>query len=395
MPMANFGQWALQLAKWSFLLPTIGGSIYGLLCLLAVIRMRTRTRSSAASPSPDWPAVTILKPVYGLEKNQRENLRTTCIQDYPCYQVVFSVQRPDDPALPLLYELEREFGADLVTVAVENCVAGPNGKINNMIGGLRHARHDVLVISDSDVKLQPDYLRAIVPPLADKNVGCVCTLYKAACADTWYEKLELLTLNADLMANLVFAHVTGVSQFCLGASIALRREMLDSIGGLEDLADYLVEDYEMGRRIWCSGKKIAIVPYFVETMVDLKSPLQWWNHQVYFEQNTRAARPVAFVATALIRSTPFALLYALLPTGAAGLAALIAAVALRTLTSALILGWGFKDREGLRSVGLLFFRDLAAMLSWLMVFAKRTTVWRDSEFELTRDGRLVARGAGS
>ena len=282
-----------------------------------------------------------------------------------------------------------------MTVAVENCVAGPNGKINNMIGGLRHAQYDVLVISDSDVNLKPDYLKAIVAPLADDSVGCVCTFYKGACADTWYEKLELLSLNADFMANVVFAHITGASKFCLGASVALRRGMLERIGGLEVLADYLVEDYEMGRRIWSSGKRIAVVPYFVDTMVDLKSPRQWWNHQVYWDQNTRAARPIAFCATALIRSTPFALLYALLPTGAFGITALAAAVAVRTLTAAVILGWGFKDREGLKSVGLLFFRDVASLVSWLLAFTKRTTIWRGSEFVLTRDGRLVARGAGS
>jgi ceramide glucosyltransferase len=392
---AVFAYWLLHIAEWSFLLPTVGGSVYAVLSLLAVIRLRTRLKAETRCPAGGWPAVTILKPVYGVEKHQRENLRSTCIQDYPEFQVVFSVQRADDPALPVLYELQREFGEERVTVAVENFAAGPNGKINNMIGGLRHARHDVLVISDSDVHLEPDYLRAIIAPLDDKEVGCVCTLYKAACADTWYEKLELLTLNADFMANIVFAHVTGASKFCLGASIAVRREMLDSIGGLEALADYLVEDYEMGRRIWTSGKRIAIVPYFVDTMVDLKSARQWWDHQVYLDQNTRAARPVAFLATALIRSTPFALLYALLPTGGIGVAALVAAVAVRTLTAAFILGWGFRDREGLKSIGLLFFRDIASLISWLLAFTKRTTIWRGSEFVLTRDGRLVARGAGS
>ncbi len=381
----------LDLLRWLFLLPAIGGSVYALLSLLAVVGLRIRQNKAARVPSGPWPAVTVLKPVYGIEKNQRENLRSTCQQDYPEYQVVFSVQKEDEPALPLLYDLQREFGSLRVTVAVENFVAGPNGKINNMIGGLRHARHDVLVISDSDVNLRPDYLRAIVAPLADPGVGCSCTFYKAACADTWYEKLELLTLNADFMANVVFAHITGASRFCLGASVALRREVLESIGGLETLADYLVEDYEMGRRIWTSGKKVVIVPYFVDTMVDLKSPRQWWNHQVYWDQNTRAARPFAFFATALIRSTPFALLYALLRTGVPGIALLAAAVAVRTLTAALILGWGFKDREGLKNVGLLFFRDVASLVSWLLAFTKRTTIWRGSEFVLTRDGRLVAR----
>jgi ceramide glucosyltransferase len=375
-----------------FLSPVIGGSIYAILCLLAVIRFRSPSSRLAKHTFTSWPAVTVLKPVCGLEKNQRENLRSTCVQDYPEFQVVFSVQGADDQAIPLLKEIRREFGADRVTVAVENRRGGTNGKINNMMGGLLHARHDVLVISDSDVRLKPDYLKTIIAPLADPDVGCVCTLYKAVCADTWFEKMELLTLNADFMTNVVFAHVSGASKFCLGASASLRRATLEEIGGLEDLADYLVEDYEMGRRIWLSGKKIAVIPYLVDTMVDLKSPGQWWSHQVYWDQNTRAARPWAFLATVLIRSIPFAILYALLRLcDPIGLGVLAGALFLRLATAAVILAWGFGDREGFRSIWLLPVRDVLSLVSWFLAFAKRTTVWRGSQFILTRDGRLVAR----
>jgi ceramide glucosyltransferase len=259
-----------------------------------------------------------------------------------------------------------------------------------MIGGLKHARYDTLVISDSDILLKPDYLKTIVAPLSDPGVGCVCTLYKAAGADTWYEKMELLTLNADFMANVLFAHISGASKFCLGASAALHRSTLDRIGGLEALADYLVEDYEMGRRIWLQGKKIAIVPCFVDTIVDLKSPSQWWSHQVYWDQNTRAARPFAFFATALIRSVPFAVLYAAVRLfDATGLYVLAGACALRIISAAMILEWGLRDREGLRSLGLLIFRDISSLATWLLAFTKRTTIWRGTSFILTRDGRLV------
>jgi ceramide glucosyltransferase len=160
---------------------------------------------------------------------------------------------------------------------------------------------------------------------------------------------------------------------------------------LEALADYLVEDYEMGRRIWMLGMKIAIVPYFVDTTVDLRSASQWWSHQVYWDQNTRAARPFAFFATAIIRSVPFAVLYAAARLGdAAGLWTLAGACFLRIATAAAILGFGLRDREGLRSLWLLLLRDIASLATWLMAFLKRTTVWRGTSFFLTRDGRLVA-----
>ena len=379
------------------LIPVLGGSVYAILCLWAVMRFRYEARAlktlKASSGSfTDWPPVTILKPVCGLEKYQRENLRSACIQDYPEFQVVLSVQDADDPALSLLYELQKEFGADRVTVAVENFRAGTNGKINNMIGGLRHARYDALVISDSDVMLTPDYLKTIVAPLSKSDVGCVCTFYKAAGADSWYEKVELLTLNADFITNVLFAHASGASRFCLGASAAIRRSTLEEIGGLEALSDYLVEDYEMGRRVWEQGKKVEIVPYFVDTIVDLKSPSAWWNHQIYWDQNTRAARPFAFLSTALIRSVPFAFLFAAMRLGdPVGLAVLIGAMGLRIATAALVLGWGLRDREGMRSLWLLPFRDISSLATWLLAFTKRTTVWRGASFILTKDGRLVAR----
>jgi ceramide glucosyltransferase len=383
-----------HILQWLLFIPAIGGSVYGILCVIATLRFRKSCTTIRKPAVKSWPPVTVLKPVHGLEKNQRENLRSTCVQDYPEFQVVFSVQDAADPAIPLLKEIQREFGTGRVTVAIENYRAGTNGKINNMIGGLRHARHDVLVISDSDVLLRPDYLKTIVAPLSDPEVGCACTLYKAAGAGKWFERMELLTLNADFMTNVLFAHVSGASRFCLGASAALHRSTLDRIGGLEALSDYLVEDYEMGRRIWVLGKKIAIVPYFVDTIVDLKSPSQWWNHQVYWDQNTRAARPVAFFATALIRSVPFAVLFAAARLcDATGLSVLAGAALTRVLTAAAVLGWGLRDREGLRSLGLLLIRDISSLATWFLAFTKRTTIWRGTSFVLTRDGRLVSQAS--
>lgn len=370
--------------------------MYAVLCLISVIRLRMRPDVSPQASFPSWPPVTVLKPVCGLEKNLGINLRSACVQDYPEFQVVFSVQDASDPAIPLLKEIQREFGAEKVAVAIDDTQTAPNGKIKNLLGALPYARYEYFVISDSDVRLRPDYLKTIIAPLADPAVGCVCTLYKATCARTWFEKLELLTLNADFMTNVIFAYVTGASKFCLGASTAVRRPTLKDIGGLEALADYLVEDHEMGRRIWAAGKKVAIVPYFIETMVDLQTPAQWWTHQVYWDQNTRSAQPMGFFCTVLVRSVPFAILFALVRLGdVLGLAVLAGALAVRLGTTAVVLGWGFRDREGLRSLWLLPLRDTAGLVSWLLAFSKRTVIWRQAEFILTRGGRMVPRAGDS
>jgi ceramide glucosyltransferase len=239
------------------------------------------------------------------------------------------------------------------------------------------------------VRLRSDYLEAIVPPLADPAVGCVCTLYRAVGAQRWWERLELLTVNADLVPNFVFAHVTGVTRFVLGATTALRRSSLEAIGGLEALGDYLVEDFEMGRRLLAAGRRVVLVPYFVDTVVDLAGPRQWWGHQVYWDQNNRAAKPWGLLGTVVIKAVPFALLFAAARLlDPLGLAVLAGALGVRLAGSAAFLA-GIGDGVGLRSLWLLPFRDLAALASWVLAFTRPIVIWRGAEFVLGRDGRMV------
>jgi ceramide glucosyltransferase len=373
------------------LVPSVGGSIYGLLCAAAALAFRRRIVPTAAA----LPPITVLKPIHGLEKNQEENLRAACRLDYPDYQLVLSAQRLNEPALPLMRAIADEFGPDRVTVAAAEA-SGPavNGKVLNLQIAMSAARHDVLVISDSDVRLRPDYLRAIVAPLADPQVGYVCTLYRAVCADRWYEKLELLSLNADFTANLIFASVTGASDFCLGSSVAFRRRDLDAIDGLAPLGAHLNEDFEMGRRLRALGRRAVTLPYFVDTMVDLNSFRQWWGHQLYWDQNTCTSRPVGFFATVLTRSIPFALLFATLRGfDPVGLSVLTGVVAIRLATTAFVLHFALRDREGLKAIWLLPFRDLVGLVSWFLALTRRDFVWRGNRYRRTRDGRIVPRPA--
>jgi ceramide glucosyltransferase len=379
-------QLALELL---LLVPVVGGTVYGVLCMVATARFRRRVQTHRVSQVDSWPPVTILKPIYGLEKNLEMNLRRACSQDYPDYQVVLSAQRRDEPALPLMQKIARECGSERVTVAVEQSEPVVNGKMQNLGIGLRVARHEVLVTSDSDMLVSSDFLRTIVARLRDPRVGCVCTLYRAVGAVTWYEKLELLSLNADFVVNLVFADMTGASMFCLGSSSALRRGTLEEIGGLESLSDYLVEDFELGRRIRGLGLRVELVPYLVDTVVSLESVRQWWDHQVYWDLNTRWARPKGFFATVLLKSVPFAVLFAAARGfDSTGALVVVGALAARLATTAWNLAM-IGDREGLRSLGLLPLRDLAGLVTWMLALTRHRVVWRGVRFGLTREGRIV------
>jgi ceramide glucosyltransferase len=371
------------------LVPVVGGSLFYMATQVAASLFFPSEQGQATNTNQ--PPVTMLKPIYGLERNLERNLRSALSQDYPDYQVVMSVQRLDDPALPLLRRLEQEYGPERATVVAVQSEPVVNGKVQNLENGLSAARHDILVISDSDMFTPADYLARIAAPLRDADVGYVCTLYKGVDARSWYEQLELLTYNAEFIPSSVFAYRTGASGLCLGASVALRRTTLEAVGGLASLADYLVEDYELGRRILERGQRMVLLPYFVDLTVDLDSAKSWWRHQIYWDQNTRAARPVGFAASVLTRAVPFALLYAALRLfDPLGLLILLAAIAVRLGTAAgnaLLL----RDRATLRALWLLPLRDLAGLLFWVLAMGKRTFVWRGYEFELARGGRIVPR----
>lgn len=379
----------MSLIEALLLVPVVGGSLF-YMATQVTASLFFRSEQGQAT-NTNQPPVTMLKPIYGLERNLERNLRSALSQDYPDYQVVMSVQRLDDPALPLLRRLEQEYGPERATVVAVQSEPVVNGKVQNLENGLSAARHDILVISDSDMFTPADYLARIAAPLRDADVGYVCTLYKGVDARSWYEQLELLTYNAEFIPSSVFAYRTGASGLCLGASVALRRTTLEAVGGLASLADYLVEDYELGRRILERGQRMVLLPYFVDLTVDLDSAKSWWRHQIYWDQNTRAARPVGFAASVLTRAVPFALLYAALRLfDPLGLLILLAAIAVRLGTAAgnaLLL----RDRATLRALWLLPLRDLAGLLFWVLAMGKRTFVWRGYEFELARGGRIVPR----
>ena len=378
---------ALEIIQYALLVPVLGGSIYGILSLLAAMRFFAK-----AAPAGDYlPPITVLKPIYGFDKGLEENLLALCHQDYPDFQIVLAVQRVDDPALPLLRRLAGEFPAR-VTLVVKPSEPVVNGKVQNLVNALTAARHEILLISDSDVRVGPGYLRAMLAPLVDSEVGYVCSLYRSIGATHWFEKLEVLNLNADFVPNLIFSHVTGAARFCIGATVAFRRTDLERTGGMDALADYLVEDYELGRRLTALGKRMVLVPEIIDVVADYPSFARWWHHQVYWDQNTWAANPTGFALTILARAVPFAVLYAAVRGfDYTGTNILLTALVVRLATARWIAASYLKDPAIVSSLWLLPLRDVIALASWYVALTRRSFEWRGHRFGLTRDGRIISR----
>lgn len=376
----------LDLLQYALLLPVLGGSIFSVLCVWAAARFFARAKVVNSYRPP----VTVLKPIYGFDKGLEDNLLSLIRQDYPDFQVVLSVQRADDPALPLLRRLAGEYPAR-VTLLVKPSEPVVNGKVQNLVNALTAAKHEILLISDSDARVQPGYLSAMVAPLVDGSVGYVCSLYRSVGATHWFEKLEMLTLNADFVPSLIFSHITGASDFCIGATVAFRKSDLERVGGMAALSNYLVEDYELGRRLLKLGKRMVLIPDSIEIVADYPTFARWWHHQVYWDQNTWAANPIGFSLTILTRAIPFALAFALLRGDTMGLNTFLAAVFVRLATARMTSSM-VGDRESAAALWLLPFRDIVALGSWWLALTRRSFEWRGHRFGLTRDGQIVPRG---
>lgn len=342
--------------------------------------------SASAGMTIAKPFVSLIKPICGLEKNLKENLVTAINQNYPHYETLFCLNNPNDPTRPILEEIQKEFSEKKIQVVVDEEAVGPNGRLVNIYNGVKKAQGDILVFSDSDMILEPSYLQTIVAPFAKNSVGMVCTLYCAVRATSWFENLELLSFNAEFVPSVIFATVTGLSHACPGASQAIRKDVLEKIGGLAPLADYLVEDFELGQRVLKAGFEMRIVPYLAKTQVELKSAKDWWRHQVYWDQNTRAANPAGFFLTLLIRAVPFSLFY-FLAGGVYGSAVFAGTIAFRLFTSA-INALLLKDREGLQALWLLPLRDLFGLFTWFASFVNRKTYWKGRTF-FVKGGKMV------
>jgi ceramide glucosyltransferase len=384
----NFPEWPLLTAELACGLPIAIGSAFS---LLAVAYGLFWLHAPRAKPKGEFlPPVSVLKPLFGLDKNLHENLRSMCAQDYPDFQIVLAIQRPDDPAIPVAREIVREFGEARVALRISDTPPKANGKVENLIAALPAAKHSLLVISDSDIHVPQGYLRTIVAPLADLDVGAVCTLYRGASARHFVEKLELLSFNADFLPELILARRVGLTHACLGASTAIRRETLDSIGGFPSLVDYLAEDAEMGRRIHVKGLRNVLLPVFVDTMLDLPDWQAWWEHQTYWDQNARYVQFFGFLALPLLKAVPFALLFALMRGfDPLGLSVFAATLAVRLITAGLFLTFGAKDAAGLRALALLPLRDIASVGPWFGAVFQRHFTRRGASFDVSADGKIV------
>lgn len=333
------------------------------------------------------PPVTILKPLKGPGLELLANLETFCRQDYPTYQIVFGVEDPDDPAVDVVRRLQRAFPErDLVLSIGAHDAA--NGKIGTLMQMMEHAAHDVLVVSDADIRVAPDYLRTMVRPLQRPEVGLSTCLYRGRGTFGLPTVLESLFINTDFVPMVLIGNWIGI-RTAYGASIAIKREALDAVGGFAVAADRLADDYVLGHRVAAAGYALAVLPYVVETILDAVTIRDVWRHQIRWARTYRTVQPFGWLLAIAIQVTTWAVLL-WLATGGAPPAPQVLLAALGTRVVSLgVLMLQLRERETPLSFWLLPVKDLALSAIWLVSWFGRTVEWSGRRFRIEPDGRLT------
>jgi ceramide glucosyltransferase len=354
---------------------------------LAALRF-TVGRPVAADPG--LPPASVLKPLHGAEPGLYDNLRSFVAQDYPSFQLVLGVHDRGDGALPAAGALIREHPDRDIALVVDPHAGGSNLKVANLENMLPVARHDLLVIADSDMRVTPDYLATIAAPLRDPRIGIVTCLYRGAPEGGLWSLLSALYINFAFLPSALVGEALGVGGGCFGATIALRREVLERAGGFAPLRDELADDHRLGSAVRELGLAKVLSPYIVENRVSEPSFASLWRHELRWARTSRAMAPAGFAGSIITHTLPVTALAALLcGAGPAGWGFVLLSLLLRSLSVALI-----ARRLDLPATGLwlLPLRDVLSFAVFLASFCGRSVAWRDQLFRVEPGGQMSIEG---
>jgi ceramide glucosyltransferase len=346
----------------------------------AATRMRIRTSRFTTS---DLRPVTILKPLCGAEPETYDCLRSFCDQTYPEYQVVFGVCDSNDPVLAIVYRLQREFPQLDLAVAIDRTQHGSNRKVSNLINMMPLARHELLVLSDSDVRVERDYLAKVAAPLHDGGVGVVTCAYRGRPRRGLWSLLGSLFVNEWFMPSVRVAAMAGSRSFAFGATIAMSRQVLASIGGFASIADQLADDYRLGELTRRRGLRTVLSEVVVEVCVAERSFGDLVRHELRWLRTIRALQPIGYGFTFITFGVPVAALGALLAGGAAPAVAMLAITAIARIMLHLSMR---EPGSSPRQLAVLPLRDALNLALWVWSFVTRHVHWREVRYFVTRDG---------
>lgn len=361
--------------------------------LLAAAFIRYKRRPLPPAYSGAMPPLSVLKPLHGLEPQLENNLESFFRQDYPRYEIIFGCRQESDPALEVVEAVRRRHPYIPVKVVFSGEPESPNAKVCSLQKMAAVAASPYLVISDSDVRVTPQYLREVTRPLLQPEVGMVTCLYRGIPSGGLWSRLEALGMSVEMTAGVVVADMLEGLKFALGPTMAIRRDVLEQTGGFGGLADYCADDFVLGQRVFEAGKQVVLSHHVVDHVALHQRCLASLQHQVRWMKSTRFSRPKGHIGTGLTFAMPFGLLGL-----AAGLAlgnfrlglALFLYAFLNRMIEAMLAGWGVvRDPLARRYFWLYPMRDLLGFFLWCASFLSTTIVWRGERYRLEMGGKMM------
>lgn len=362
-----------------------------LIYLLFALRCVSRFGRVHAYSDPPQPPVTVLKPVCGLEQGLYENLRSFCVQEYPVFEVIFATADQDDPAVAVIRRLIGEYPSGRLQLCIDPALHGANRKVSNLANAYGMARYDLLVIADSDMRVGSDYLSKVAQEFSDPGVGAATCLYTGVSAGGTASDLGALFINEWFLPSALVANALKPIRYCFGATMGVRRELLERIGGFERLSSTLADDHVLGKLVAEQGYKVALVPYLVENLVQESDLPSLVAHELRWAKTVRAVQPLGYtfsfisyavpVTLAGILTGPLQPLSWVLLTGAVVLRVLIHR-SVRINLNAPVVNAG---------VWRILQRDLLSFGIWFAAFFGRTVSWRQHKLSLDGNGNLAFR----
>ena len=360
----------------------------GSLVYCVLVMVATRRYLRVALPGPGTrPPVSILKPLCGHDEGLEENLLSFFGQDYPEFEIVFGVHLPDDPAAAVASRMIAEFSG---RVSARLVVTGespiPNAKAHSLNRMVREARHELLVMSDSDTRILPGFLEHLAREFQQPRVGLVTCPYLAVAGASIWSRLEAIGMNTELLGGVVVARMLEGMRFALGPTLAVRRSVLDQMGGLGYLQEFLAEDFVMGQRAAELGHEVVLSSAIIEHRIGSQPMVRNLGHRLRWARSTRRSRPAGYWGQLFTYPLPLALaLFAVWP---ASWPLLLLTLALRSGAALATAEFVLHDPLLRTQWWLLPVQDVLGFVVWMGGFLGDTIVWRDRKCTVLRDGRL-------
>ena len=350
-----------------------------------------RTRTNVPL-SPDFhPPVSILKPVCGLGTEMNENLRSFCDQDYPEFQVVFGLRDENDPAVAVIRKIMEDYPDRDITLVTDQRLHGNNYKVSNLINMFPHAKHGILVIADDDMRVSSDYLNTIVAPLADDRTGAVTCLYSGSPRGGLMSTLNAMFVNEWFLPSALISLALKNNEFCFGATMVIKREILEQTGGLDALVDYLADDYILGKLVAEQGYRIRLSHFVVKNIInepDFKSLLL---HELRWARTMRTVQPLAYTFTFLTDTLVAGSLVAVTVFFATHLLMWPVAIICSILLLRILFHLRVKTILDAREAGTIWLvpaRDFLTFFIRLVCFIGNKVEWKDNSFSVDNSGLI-------